>query len=79
MDDLGNDDAYQVEYKWSVCNVTLGNLDLGVIVNGFPGDPIDRHPFDKVFTFDNIIFWWKKVGFLPMSRKATEDPKVHWE
>jgi len=27
--------------------VTLGNKDLANIINGFPGDPIDLHLFDK--------------------------------
>ena len=49
VDDPEDSNAYQVEYQGSVCNVTLGNLDLGIIVNGFRGDPIDRCPFDKVF------------------------------
>ena len=63
----------------SVCNVTLGNEDLANIINGFPGDPIDLRPFDKVFTQDNIKSWWKNVGFLPMTRNAVNDPKTRWE
>jgi len=63
----------------SVCNVTLGNKDLANIINGFPGDPIDLRPFDKVFTQDNIKSWWKNVGFLPMTRNAVNNPKTQWE
>ncbi len=78
-DDPDNDDAHQGKYKRSVRNVTLGNLNLANIVNIFPGDPIDLCPFYNVFTFSNIISWWKKVGFLLMPSMATEDPKVRWD
>ena len=78
-DDPDDEDAYQVKYKGSVCNISLGNLDLANIVNGFPGNPIHLRSFDKVFTKSNIITRWKKVGFLPMSRRALDDPKVRWE
>ncbi len=46
VDDPEDNDAFQVEYKGSVCNVTLENPDLGIIDNGFHRDPIDRRPFD---------------------------------
>ncbi len=60
----------------SVCNIALGNFDLGHIVNGFKGDPIEKRPFDYTFTTTNIRKWWEKVGFLPMTRAATKDDKV---
>ena len=73
------DDNYTFTYNKSVCNVSLGNDDLSAIVNGFPGDPIDARPFDKYFTRANIISWWVKVGFLPMTRASLNDPKVRIE
>ena len=66
-------------YKSSVMNIGLENLDLGHMVNGYPGDPIDLRPNGKSFTRPNILKWWRKVGFLPMTRVALNDPKVRWE
>lgn len=70
---------HAVEYKSSVLNVGLGNLDLANMVNGYPDDPIDNKPFDKHFTRKSILSWWRKVGFLPMNRSAIHDPKVRYE
>ena len=66
-------------YKTSVMKVGLGNLDLGHMVNGYPDDPIDLRPYDKTFTRSNILQWWRKAGFLPMTRNALNDPKVRHE
>ena len=41
--------SFAVSYKGSVCNVGLGNLDLGNMVNGFEGDLLQNKPFDFVF------------------------------
>lgn len=60
-------------------NVGLRNLDLGVMVNGYPGDPIEVRPFDNSFRRSNVLTWWGKVGFLPMNRKALDDPKVRYK
>lgn len=65
--------------KSSVCTVRLGNLDLGNIVNGFPGDPIELRPFDYSFQKETIIRTWKAVGFVPMTANAVNDPKVRHE
>ena len=48
-------------------------------MNGFPGDPIEKRPFDFTFMKEKILSWWKKVGFLPMSRNALNHDKVRWE
>ena len=68
-----------VEYKKNLMNVGLGNLDLGHMVNGYPGDPIDKRPFDNSFRRPNVLRWWRQVGFLPMNRHALKDPKVRYE
>ena len=63
----------------SICNVTLSNRDLGNIVNGFPNDPVENRPFDYCFTQENIIKTWVRVGFMPMTGNAANDPKVRYE
>ena len=68
-----------VEYRGSLMNVGLGNLDLGHMVDGYPGDPIERRPFTYCFTPAKVLTWWRKVGFLPMNRNALNDPKVRYE
>ena len=60
-------------------NVGLGNLDLGNMVNGYPDDPIDLRPYENTFTRPNILQWWRKAGFLPMTRNALNNPKVRFE
>ena len=79
-DDIDNDEnvegIFELMYKGSACNVTLGNYDLAHIVNGFPGDPIALRSFDRLFVRDTIVSWWVKVGFMVMSRNALNDPKV---
>jgi len=54
-------------------------LDLGNLVNGWPGDPIEKRPFDCHFTEERIIKTWIAVGFLPMTGNAANDPKVRHE
>ena len=63
----------------SACNVTLGNRDLGHMVNGYKGDMIEKRPFDYCFQREHIIQTWKKVGFIPMTANAVNDPKVRHE
>ncbi len=76
-DDDGNEeDDFTFEVKDSVCNVKVNATDLSAIVNGFPGDPIELRPFDRIFTRKNIWSWWCKVGFIPMNRNALNDEKV---
>jgi hypothetical protein len=65
--------------RLSACHVSLGNRDLGNIVNGVPDDDISKRPFDRTFTKTNIINSWIAVGFLPMTGNAVNDPKVRFE
>ena len=87
-DDCGddNDDDDEAEAgestskkQLSACNVNLGNLDLGNMVNGYEGDKIKMRPFDYCFQKQTIINTWKKVGFIPMTANAVNDPKVRHE
>ena len=48
-DPLVMEEEFVVNHGKSVCSVGLGNLDLGHITNGFPGDPIEKRPFDFSF------------------------------
>ena len=41
--------SFAVSYKGSVCNVGLGDLDLGNTVNGFEANLLENKPFDVVF------------------------------
>ena len=43
-EDIGD---YEFKAGRSVCIVNTTNRDLGPIVNGYPGDPVDMRPFDK--------------------------------
>jgi hypothetical protein len=63
----------------SICNVSFSNFDLANLVNGWPDDPVELRPFDYHFTKEGIIGSWLAVGFLPMTGKAAEDPKVRHE
>ncbi len=54
----------------SVCNVSFSNLDLGNLMNGWPGDPIEKQSFDFHFTAKRIIDTLIAVGFLPMTGNA---------
>ncbi len=60
----------------SICNVGFSNVDLANLVNGWPDDPVELGPFDYHFTKEGIIGSWLAAGFLPMTRKTAEDPKV---
>ena len=78
-DDDHDKEVCALSYAGGICNVSLGNLDLANIVNGWPDNPVDRRPFDKIFTPANVRSWWEKVGFLPMTRASLNNPKVRWE
>ena len=79
VDGVVTEQDHTIEHKASVMNVGLSNLDLGNMVNGYPGDAIEDKPFDNSFTRKSILSWWRKVGFLPMTRSAINDPKVRYE
>ena len=78
-EEVEDSDVYEFLVGRSACSVTIGNRDLGNIVNGFPGDPLEKRPFDKCFTKIKIINTWIVVGFLPMTGNAALDPKVCYE
>jgi hypothetical protein len=63
----------------SICNVSFSNFDLANLVNGWPEDPLELRPFDYHFTKEGIIRSRIVVGFLPMTGRAMEDPKVRYE
>ena len=63
----------------SITKVKLCNLDLGHVINGFPGDPAELRPFDFCFTKEKIIKTWINVGFMPHTGNAALDPKVRHE
>ena len=54
-------------------------MDLGNLVNGWPGDPIEKRPFDCHFTVERIIKTWIAVGFLPMMGNGINNSKVRHE
>lgn len=70
---------HTLSYNQSVMNVGLNTLNLSKMVNGYPGDPIELRPFDNNFRRSNILGWWRKVGFIPMTRNVLLDPKVRYE
>ena len=49
LDPVIEEQFFAVSYKGSLCNVGLGNLNLGNMVNGFKGDLLQNKPFDFVF------------------------------
>lgn len=48
---------HAVKYKRSICNISLGNLNLRKMVNGYPGDPIEKKPFNFIFCHNNVLSW----------------------
>ena len=74
-----NDVTSDSQKAKKICNVSITNLDLGNIVNGFSDDPIELRPFDYSFRRGTIVNTWKAVGFVPMTANAVNDPKVRYE
>ena len=62
--------------KVSICNVSFSNFGFGLLVNGWPDDPIKDRPFDFHFTAESILRSHIAVGFMPMMGRANLDPKV---
>ena len=54
----------------------LTNNDLPEILNGKPGEPIDKRPFDKNFTPGKIFRCWMNIGWTPFTRNALKHKKV---
>jgi len=70
------DDEHGKQKGQSVCNVCFSNLDLANLVNGWPGNPIEKRPFDSHFTSEGTINSWIAVGVLPMMGITVNNPKV---
>jgi hypothetical protein len=75
-EDEDEPDERKKKGRRSICNVSFLNFDLANLVNGWPDDLVELRPFDYHFTKEGIIGSWFAVGFLPMTGKAAEDPKV---
>ena len=56
------------------CSLTPG--DLLMITNGKINYPVDRKPFDKVFTKEINLKAWSNIGFVPFTRKSLQNKKV---
>ena len=54
----------------------LTNDDLPEIINGKPGQPIAKRPFDKNFTPGKIFKCWMNIGWIPFTRNALGHKKV---
>lgn len=54
----------------------LTNDDIPAMVNGEPGDRIDKRPFDYSFSRKNIFKSWLAIGFVPFTRAALDHPEV---
>jgi hypothetical protein len=59
--------------------ISLNFEDLATIVNGKEGDDISLKPFAKVFTRDQILRSWAKIGFVPFTRECLRNRKVRSE
>jgi hypothetical protein len=59
--------------------ITLNFEDLATVVNGKEGDDILLKPFAKVFTRDQILRSWAKIGFVPFTRECIQNKKVRSE
>ena len=59
--------------------VELTNADLPRIVNGRPDDPIERRPLSFTFSREKVLNAHAKVGAVPLTRAALQNPKVRKE
>ncbi len=80
-DDRSAADAALVEAPpaQSITKVKLCILDLGHVINGFPGDPPEICPFDFCFTQEKTVKTWINVGFMPHTGNVALDSKVRHE
>ena len=67
---------YEFKVGCSVCSVNITNRDLGPIVNGHPGDLVEKGPFDKCFATVKSTNTWIMVGFVLMTHNAALNLKV---
>ena len=59
--------------------VELNNADLPRVVNGRDGNPVERRPFSRAFSKEKIAWANAKVGVVPFTRAALNNPKVRDE
>jgi hypothetical protein len=62
----------------AICGqVKLDFCDLGRVINGRPGDPVEKKPFERAFTPDKILKSCEKLGLCPVDmRKALTHKRV---
>jgi hypothetical protein len=59
---------------------TLTKKDLGELLNGKPGEPVEERPFDLSHSQEGIISAWEAVGAVPSTRNAlVNNPKLRRE
>lgn len=72
--------AFARRNKRPPVQVTLTNCDLGRIVNGREGDPVEHRPFCNSFGEDDVFHAWDAVGAVDrnglVTRAALNHPKV---
>ena len=59
--------------------VNLTNCDIGRIVCGREGDPIEECAFQRSFTKEKVLSSFAKVGAAPLTRAGLEQKKVRHE
>ena len=59
--------------------VNLTNCDIGRIVCGREGDPIEERAFERSFTTEKVLSSFAKIGAAPLTRAGYEQDKVRHE
>ena len=72
-------DGQQSRRVKDLTKVELTNSDLPRIVNGRPDDPIEKRPFSRAFSKEKVGWGNHKVGAVPLTRAALQNPKVRRE
>ena len=65
--------------KTKLPKVELTNADLPRVVNGRPDDPMEKRPFSYSFSRELVHAGNVKVGVVPFTRNALNNPKVRRE
>lgn len=55
---------------------SLGNEDLGRIINGREGDAPETCPFTHCFAPERVLRAWSNIGAVPLTRRCLEHKKV---
>ena len=69
----------QVTHKDSMCNASVGNIDLSHITKYFLGNPLKSRAFDFAFQRVSIILLVRTFGVLSMARTSLNNPNVRSE